>query len=419
MLTVITNARLLDCIGDEPLEDTSVVIENGVIKDIYSGERPLPADALVINVGGKTVLPGLTDAHIHPAFTENPWLTRRGDPPPLYTALSMAAFLEQVLQSGFTTLRCAAFTHWSLKQAVEDNLIKGPRLLIACAPLHTTGGHFDRNVHGETLLHKDRERLCKSPRLCDGVDECIKAAREQFRNGANHIKIGLGGIDDASGETWHLQFTEAEIRAIVEEAEARGSYVMAHCEHDRTARRSTECGVRTIEHGLFLSEETIRLMKERGTFLVPTILPYQFFIDRTKEAGASEKLLKKVLQPLGPEHGSVLDGQMRSVEMAHRLGLAMGSGCDLGPWLMPTYNPGMEFKLKTECGMTPYEAIKSATMVNARIFQMEDKIGSIEVRKWADIIAVDGHPDEDVEIFSESANVKLVMKKGEVFKNIL
>ena len=176
MIKVITNGRLLDCIGDEPLEDSSVVVEDGVIKDVYFGKKPLPADATVIDVGGKTVLPGLTDAHVHPAFTENPHFVRRGDSPPIYAALSMAAYLERALQGGFTTLRGAAWTHWSLKQAVEDGLIKGPRLLIACSPLTSTGGHFDRNFYGEILFQTDRDRLYKFWRICDGVDECSKGA---------------------------------------------------------------------------------------------------------------------------------------------------------------------------------------------------------------------------------------------------
>ena len=196
MITVITNARLLDCVGEEPRENAAIVIEDGLIKEILTAGESIPADAMVIDVGQKTVLPGLIDAHIHPAFTENPNFVRRGDSPPLYAALAMAKFLERALQSGFTTFRAAAWTHWSLRQAVAENLIKGPRLQIACAPLTSTGGHFDRSFYGELLFHKDRERLYKFPRLCDGVAECQKAAREQFRNGADHIKINATGACD-------------------------------------------------------------------------------------------------------------------------------------------------------------------------------------------------------------------------------
>ncbi|GAG47206.1 unnamed protein product, partial [marine sediment metagenome] len=236
--------------------------------------------------------------------------------------------------------------------------------------------------------------------------------------GADHIKIGAcGGLDDPSGEIWHLQFTEEEIRAIVEECEDRGTYVMAHCEHGRGAKRATECGVRTIEHGLYLNKEIVKLMKEKGTYFVPTMLVYYHFVKRAKEAGATDEFIRKVMQPMGPEEGSCLESQMRAVELAHREGVVIGLGTDMGPFL--PYQLGMEFKLKTECGITPYDAIKSGTIVNAEICQLEDKIGSIEVGKWADIIAVEGKPDEDIERLAEPANVMLVMKKGDVFKNTL
>jgi imidazolonepropionase-like amidohydrolase len=418
MLTIITNGRLLDCITDGPLENSSVVIEEGVIKDVYTGRRSITRGATVIDVGGKTVMPGLTDAHDHPACTQvNP--EKRRTEPPLYIALNMKGNLERLLQAGFTTIRDMGRCHWSLKQAVDDGLIIGPRLLIACSFLSPTGGHGDPNLHGEQLFYNDLGRLRKGERICDGEADCRKATREQFRNGADHIKIfATGGCFSPNDEPWHRQFCEAEIRVIVEEAESVGLYVGAHCQEDQGIRSAIECGVRTIEHGPFMSEQTARLMKERGAFLVPTLSQPWWVMAYGKEVGAPEWFMRKIKEPMGPGKPDILEAQVISMQLARKIGIPVGSGAD---YLCSQMIGGeaMELKLKTEGGMTPYEAIKSATIINAKIFRMEDRIGSIEVGKWADIIAVEGHPDEDINVLVNPSNIRLVMRKGNVFKNIL
>lgn len=418
MITAIINGRLLDCVGDVPLEDASIVIEDGVIKEIYSKRKPVPRGATIIDVGGRTVMPGLTDAHDHPAHTEmNP--EKAVNEPPLYIALKMAQNLEHILQAGFTTVRDMGGAHWSLKQAVEDGLIKGPRLLIACSFLSSTGGHGDGNLRGEQLLYDDLGRLRTTGRLCDGEAECRKATREQIRKRADHIKIMVtGGIASPNDEPWHLQFCEAEIKAIVEEAESRGLYVGAHCEYDSGIRRAVECGVRTIEHGLFISEDTAKLMKEKGAYLVPTLATMWWGMTYGPEAGVADYALRKYKAPLGPGKPDALEAGGMAIRLARKLGVPVGSGSDYIT-TKAFGSEAMELKLKTESGMTPYEAIKSATIVNAEIFRLKDKIGSLEVGKWADIIAVDGKPDEDINTLVEKDNIRLVMKQGEVFRNTL
>ena len=418
MITAIINGRLLDCVGDVPLEDASVVIEDGVIKEIYSKRKPVPRGATIIDVGGRTVMPGLTDAHDHPAYTEmNP--EKAENEPPLYIALKMAHNLERILQAGFTTIRDMGGAHWSLRQAVEEGLIRGPRLLIACAVLSPTGGHGDENLRGERLSHNDLGRLRTTARLCDGEAECRKATREQIRKGADHIKIvATGGIASPNDEPWHLQFCEAEIKAIVEEAESVGLYVCAHCEHDSGIRRAVKCGVRTIEHGLFLGEDTAKLMKEEGAYLVPTLATMWWGMTYGPEEGVADWALRKYKEPLGPGKPDSLEAGMLAIQLARKVGVPIGSGADY--WTSRSFgSEAMELKLKTESGMTPYEAIKSATIVNAEIMRMQDKIGSLEVGKWADIIIVDGKPDEDINTLVEKDNIRLVMKQGEVFRNIL
>jgi imidazolonepropionase-like amidohydrolase len=364
-------------------------------------------------------MPGLIDAHTHVFGTSENLETRRSEPP-LYKSLAYKQNLEKILQAGFTTVRDAAGAHWSLRQAVEDGLIKGPRLQICCAALGVTGGHADQNQWGETLVPSDTDRLFKESRICDGADDCRKAAREQFRAGADFIKIyGTGGCASPSDEPWHLQFSEGEIRAIVEEANARGKYVSAHCEEDFGARRCIEFGVRTIEHGLFLSEGTAALMKEKSAYLVTTFSIIWVIQTFGKEANIAEWFLRKVNEPRGPGQPSAMEGQIMGMRNAIEAGVPVGSGSD---YITSTMfgSEAMELKLKVDyAALKPYEAIKSATIVNAEICRLKDKTGSIEPGKWADIIVAAGNPDEDINALVETSNIKLVMKRGEVFKNTL
>jgi len=426
VITVLTHGRLLDCVGDEPIEDVSIVVEEGEIKDIYSGGKPLPDGATVINVGGRAVLPGLTDAHEHPTFTgygvyKSPVMTAGTItsflPPnltlsPIMTAVRIMQNLNLDLQAGFTTVCSKDGANWALKHAVEEGAIKGPRLLIACSMISKTGGHWDfsnfRGGLGEAVI-KDTG-LVTVPRIADGIDDCRKAAREQLRNGADLIKIAAtGGAGSPNAEATDVGYSEEEIRAFVEEAEDNGKYVAAHCLNNKGIKRSIKCGVRSIDHGVYFDEEAARMLKERDFFHVPTLLEYKLISEQSGEVRPPDYFIRKAT--------ALLDETMRSVEITYRLKCNVGSGSDCS--VVGHGTQGAELKLKTECGMTPYEAIKSATIVNARLFRMEDKIGTLEIGKWADIIAVDGHPDEDVELLSGPKNVRLVMKGGEIMKNTL
>ena len=410
MITAMTNSRVLDCIGDEPLEDMTIVIEEGIIKDIYSGRKPLPRKAVVIDVAGRTLLPGLIDAHEHTAVTEFD-IPKHFAKPPLFAALNIKHNLERTLQAGFTTVRDMGGSFWALKQAVEDGLINGPRLLISGAWLSQTGGHADHGSYGE-MAPTPTSKAFPVSRICDGVADCRKAAREQIRAGADHLKIcgATGGVVSPMDQPWHQQFSNEEMRAIVEVAEAVGTYVGTHCNNDKGIRRSLECGVISIEHGLFLSEETAGMMKEKSAFLIPTLGIGWYLIKHGKELGISQRVTEIV--------PSVYEAGLRAVELVRRIGGLVGSGSDLfGPGCG---SEGIQIKLLSECGMTPYEAIKSATSVNAEVvLRMGDRIGSIGVGKWADVIVVDGHPDEDANVVTEPRNVRLVMKKGEIFKKTI
>jgi imidazolonepropionase-like amidohydrolase len=400
MITTLTHGRLLDCVGDEPLLNTSVIIEDGEIKEIYSGEKPPPGGAVAINVGGRTIMPGLTDAHQHPAITHVD-LHKLFQEPPLITALKIKGNLERTLQGGFTTIADMGMANWALKQAIEDGFIKGPRLLLACAMLSKTGGHADFCVRGDpTVLPIKGNGIIALPRVVDGADDALKAAREQFRAGADHLKVmATGGGASPNDTIWDTGFNRAELSAICDEARDMGRYVAAHCLNDDGIKRAVECGVSSVDHGMFMSEESALMMKDKGV------------VHHGSEWGMQDYLKKKTTED------NLLEEQIKCTEMTYKLGLTIGSASDAFGEVCG--KEGFEIKFKTECGFTPYEAIKSATIVNAELFMMQDKIGSIEEGKWADIIVVDGKPEADASLFCDLNNVKLVMKKGEIFKNTL
>ena len=412
MITALTNGRVLDCVGDEPLLNASVIIEDGEIKEIYSGGKPLPDEAVVIDVSGRTIMPGLTDAHHHPAISLVD-IHKFFQQAPIVAALSIKDNLERTLQAGFTTVADKGLCNWELKQAVEDGYINGPRLLIACSFLSITGGHGDWIIRGDpTIVPMKETGLYPLPRLVDGVDDARKAAREQLRAGADHIKaMATGGGGSPNDQIWYMGFSEPELRAIVEEAQSMGKYVAVHALNDDGVRRAAECGVRSIDHGTYMTEQTAKIIKEKGAFHVPTIAVLYMLKRGGKEWGIQDYFQKKISEvPL-------LDEMMKCAELAHAQGIKVGSGSDAFGQICGS--EGLEIKLKTECGFTPYEAIKSATIVNAELFMMKDKIGSIEEGKWADIIVVDGMPETDGSVLCDVNNVRIVMKNGIIFKNTL
>ena len=410
MIIILTHGRLLDCVGDEPREDVSVVVEGKIIKDIYTGKRPLPAGATVINVGGRTVLPGLTDAHMHCTYTD--FRLGATTAPTIMRAVKIIQNLELDLEAGFTTVCDKDGANWALKRAVEDKIVMGPRLLISSSMISKTCGHADlsnfRDGTGEAVL-KDTGLITLS-RIADGVDDCRKAARERLRNGADVLKIAAtGGAGTPNDEITDVGYSEEEMRVFVEEAEDNGKYVAAHCLNSKGIKRAIKSGVRSIDHGIGFDEEAVQMLKERDFFHVPTLMVYKRIAQRGHEIGAPEYYVRKAI--------TALDEAMRSTELTYKLKCNAGFGTDCGVgWHGTQAN---ELKLRTECGMKPYEAIKSATVVNARLFRMEDTIGTIEIGKWADIITVDGRPDEDIELLGKASNVRLVIKSGEIVKNTL
>jgi len=402
---------LIDCAGDGPRERASVVVEGGRISEVGYGKDPAASGhEAVIDCAGMTLMPGLTDAHVHIGAVDVNILDQHRERPSNLVALMMARILEDTIQEGFTTVRDAGGTDWSFKAAVERGIVRGPRLLVSDKPLSQTGGHGDWRRATET---QPPEIFCPTAGMrsivCDGADEVRRAAREQLRQGADQIKVmASGGAMSPADELAATQYTLDELRAAVEEAEAAGTYVMAHAYNDGSVRNCLRSGVRSIEHGNLIDGETAALIASSGAYLVPTLVTYEALSEEGDAYGVPENVIRKIdeARALG----------IRALRYAYEAGVKIASGSDL---LGPLQNrKARELEIKTEV-MTPMESLVSATRTNAELFGLENEIGTVEVGKLADLLVVDGNPLEDIAILQDKTNLKLIMKAGEAVKNEL
>jgi imidazolonepropionase-like amidohydrolase len=409
--TLLTNALLIDCAGEEPRERASVVVEEGRISEVRSGESPSTAGHdEAFDCAGMTLMPGLTDAHVHIGAVDVNILDQHREHPSNLVALMMARILEATIQEGFTTVRDAGGTDWSFKAAVERGIVQGPRLLVSDKPLSQTGGHGDWRRATET---QPPEIFCPTAgmrsEVCDGADAVRRATREQLRLGADQIKVmASGGAMSPADELAATQYTLDELRAAVEEAEAAGTYVMAHAYNDRSVRNCLQSGVRSIEHGNLIDEETARLLARSGTYLVPTLVTYEALSEEGDAFGVPENVIRKIdeARALG----------IRALRFAYEAGVRIASGSDL---LGPLQDrKARELEIKTEV-MSPMESLISATRTNAELFGLEDEIGTVEVGKLADLLVVDGNPLEDIAVLQNKSNLRLIMKAGKALKNDL
>jgi imidazolonepropionase-like amidohydrolase len=407
--TLLTNAFLIDCTGRDPHERASVVVEGERIREVRLGRTsPTGAHDTVIDCAGMTLLPGLTDAHVHIGAVDVNILDQHREYPSNLVALMMARILEDTLGQGFTTVRDAGGTDWSFKAAVERGIVEGPRLLISDRPLSQTGGHGDKRRMSE---RQDPEIFCPTAGMrsvvCDGVDAVRRAAREQLRMGADQIKVmASGGAMSPADELSATQYTLEELRAAVEEAAAARTYVMAHAYNDGSVRKCLKSGVRSIEHGNLIDEETAHLIAESGAYLVPTLVTYEALSEEGGSYGVPENVIRKINE--AREFG------IQALRFAYEAGTKIASGSDL---LGPLQDrKARELEIKTEV-MSSMESLVSATKTNAELFGMEDDIGTVEEGKLADLLVVNGDPLEHIAVLQDPDNLKLIMKGGRMVKN--
>ena len=405
---VFRNCTLLDCTGAEPTAGATVVVEGERITRVTRGDAAVPRDATAIDCDGRTVMPGLTDAHVHAAIVDtDPGAARANAPATL--ALRIKDVLEQTLDAGFTTVRDAFGLDWGFAQASERGLLRAPRLLFTGSCLSQTGGHGDwREPHHQHAPVEGIPGLIATPRICDSPDAMRLAAREQLRIGAHAIKImGGGGCMSPTDELEHTQFTIEEMAAACYEARTVGKLAMAHVYTPQGIRNAVAAGVRSIEHGNFLDEESAAAMREAGAYFVPTLTTYELISQFGESHGIPRRMLDKI--------NKARTGGARSLEVARAAGLKICSGSDVLAAMQPF--KAMELSLKAAV-LGPHEAILSATRTNAELFGLADEIGTVEAGKRADLILVDGQPLDDIAILQDATRVRLVMRDGTVLKDL-
>lgn len=411
-LILLENARLFDGHSEDCPEGMSVLIEDGTIREV--SDKPIRAQGEVrtVDVGGRTLMPGLIDLHIH-AYASDVNIQKvdiAGDP---YRTAHAARMLGHALDCGFTTVRDIGGGDWSLWRAIEDKLIRAPRFFYAGKILSMTGGHGDFRPMSD---HHDGHGHCACgsvnalATIADGVDECLKAVREELRRGAHCIKImGSGGVASPTDPIWMNQYREDEIRAIVNECSERRTYVSAHCHPASAVRRSVEFGVRVIEHGTLIDAETAAFVAERGAYIVPTMAIIFALVELGERLGFPAVSQEKVKLAFA--------GAIEGMDHMRSAGVKIGLGSDL---LGETYtHQTREFSLRSEV-FSPIEILRQATSIGAEILMQPDLLGCVKPGAHADLIVVDGDPLADIGLLAQSGEkLSLIMRGGELVRNRL
>ncbi len=404
---ILTNALVLDAEKGELTGERSVLVEDGRIAAVAEAAIRRK-EAQIVDLEGRTLMPGLCDAHVHVTAVTPDFAALRHWSPSYVTARA-AEVLKGMLMRGFTTVRDAGGADYGLAQAVEEGYIVGPRILFCGKALSQTGGHGDMRRPGE---HGLSECFCCAGlgHVCDGITEVRRAARNEIRKGANQIKImASGGVSSPTDRISNLQFSIEEITAIVAEAEAAGLYVMAHAYTADAVNRALECGVRSIEHGNLIDGDSIDLLRKTGATLVPTLSTYHALWDEGIEAGLPADMHGKIAE--------VMDAGMTALELADRNGVKIAYGTDLlGSMHRHQSN---EFALRAQV-QTADAIIRAATTTAAELFGRAGEIGVVAEGARADLLVIDGNPLDDLSLLQDQGrHMPAIMKDGVFCKNEL
>jgi len=404
--TIIHAGRLIDATGAPPRERVTLVIEGGKIQAIEPGFRePAQGDTL-IRLGGQTVLPGLMDMHTHlqsqhskDAYSERFFMDQAE------YALRSTLYAKATLLAGFTTVRDLGdngTTTIALRKAIANGWVIGPRIFTSGKSLATTGGHADPS---NSLRGDYRRDPGPVDGVINGVDDARKAVRARYKDGADLIKLtATGGVLSLAANGQNPQFTQEELDTVVNTARDYGMSVAVHAHGTEGIRRAVLAGVTSIEHGTYLTDETIALMKEKGTWWVPTNMAGEWVAKKSQEPGYFPEIVRPKAAEIGP--------LMRNTfARAYKAGVKIAFGTDSG--VSPHGQNAHEFELMVDGGMPPMEAILTATKNAAQLLKIDDRLGTLEVGKLADVVAVDGNPLDEI---SAMQQVVFVMKEGQVHK---
>lgn len=410
--TLIKNGTLIDGSGAEPQLDAAVLIRDNHISQVGPDSRIRLPDAEIktIDAGGGYILPGFIDTHVH-LVLEGVDIAKA-----LVTPFSMRFYrsidiMRRTLDAGVTSVRDAGGADLGMKQAVESGLVPGPRMQISVAVLTITGGHVDFWMPSGTQI----DLLPAYPGFpdgrCDGVEGVRKKVREVLRSGAEVIKIcSTGGVMSPTDHPDFTQFSPEELEVIVREASyRRGTKVMSHAQGSEGVKNALRAGVHSIEHGIFLDDEAIELFLQTGAYLVPTLYAALAVVEAGSESGIAEYAVRKARE--------VVESHSDSIARAHKAGVQIAMGTDAG--VMPHGRNLRELSLMAEIGMTPMETIVASTKTAAECLGWEDRVGTLEAGKLADVVIARHDPLLDIRTLQNPDNILYVMKDGQAYKNHL
>ncbi len=411
MTLAITNGTIIDGRGGEPLIGT-LIIEGEYIAILgRRDEVAIPRHATVIDAMGGTILPGLIDCHVH-FMLEYPDIMRGLITQPSLRLLQAIPRMQATLEAGVTTVRDAAGSPAGLKIAVERGIVAGPRMQIAVSMISQTGGHGDGFFPCCVDIGFFGMRFYDVPSgVSDGIDEVRKATRKILRAGADWIKLATtGGVLSTSDAPTSSQLTVEEIATAVYEAAAQEKRCMAHAQGSQGIKNALLGGVASIEHGVYLNDELIDIMLKQNVYLVPTLLAPLAVVEFAKEH-------PDILPPMMAEKATdVIEAHRQSFRRAVEAGVKIAMGTDAG--VGKHGENGRELVLMAENGMTPMQAITASTANAARLLHLDQKVGTLEVGKLADVVIVDGDIVGDIRKIADPTNVKLVLKGGRAAKNM-
>ncbi len=404
--TLIHAGRLIDGTAGGPRERVTVVVDGDRIRSIDAGFSAPGSGDQVIDLSAGTVLPGFMDMHVHLTDETSPTSEidsiKKGEADEAYDSV---VYAERTLLAGFTTVRNLG-DRWNLsialRRAIAAGKVRGPRIFTAGRAIGSLGGHADATNSFGPFLTSNDSRLDTT---CNGADGCREAVRQRYKDGADSIKImATGGVLSIEKSGSGPQFTDEEIASIVATAHDYGMKVAAHAHGAEGIKRAVRNGIDSIEHGTFMDDECIRLMKEHGTYYVPTISAGRFVYEKAQDPGYFPAIIRPKALEVGPQI-------QKTFARAWKAGVTIMFGTDTG--VGPHGGNGKEFGYMVEAGMPVLDAIRSATMVPAKYLGIDDRLGSIEAGKVADIVGVPGDPVTDVHTLE---HVSFVMKEGVIYK---
>ena len=406
--TLLHVGNLIDVENGELTKAITITVSSSEIKSITKGYAIATKNDTVIDLKNSFVLPGFMDMHVHLAQEYVPKAERPSKSEPEYRALFAANAASKTLMAGFTSVRNlgdGGMETIALRKAISQGLIVGPRIFTSGKTIATTGGHGDPS-NGKSKA--DYSPPSPEDGVIDSPEEAIKAVRQRYKDGTDGIKItATGGVLSVAKSGENPQFTDSELQAIVQTANDYGLWTAAHAHGKEGMRRAVNAGINSIEHGTYMDEEIMALMKSKGTYYVPTIMAGNWVAEKAKIPYFFPALVKPKAEKIGPQIEATFSA-------AYKAGVKIAFGTDSG--VSAHGDNWQEFILMTEGGMPPAIALKSATIETAKLLRMEDRLGQIKTGMLADIIALAENPLDNIAAVS---NVQFVMKDGVVFKNNL